>query len=129
MATCRELATNVDAMAQIQRDYWMLEKSATPVALLLPWFPGTAKKSNEIATRNLFTTLYGYVEMRRKADTRTSDAIDVLLSRGLTSEETVGVRHLFLAPSAWSDARSQCILSVVFAGVVQTGVNGELKVY
>ena len=94
MATCRELATNMDAMARIQGDYMMLEKSATPVALLLPWFPSTAKKNNETATRNLFTTLYGYVEMRRKADTRTSDAIDVLLSNGLTSEEIVGVRRL-----------------------------------
>ena len=98
MATCRELATDMDAMARIQADYWMLEKSATPIALLLPWFPSTARKNNGIATKSLFTTLYGYVEMRRKADTRTSDAIDVLLSSGLTSEETVGVRHLYLAP-------------------------------
>ncbi|RDB26903.1 Sterol 14-demethylase [Hypsizygus marmoreus] len=106
MATCRELSTDMEVLNKLQHDYWTLEKSATPTALLLPWFPSPAKKNKEIATKNLFTALYGYVETRRAAEVPSSDAIDVLLAQGLSTEHIIGF-----------------VLSVVFAGVVNTGIN------
>ena len=84
----------------------MLEKSATPTALLLPWFPSTGKKNKEIATKSLYTTLNDYVELRKKADVPTLDAIDILLGKGLTTEDTIAI-----------------ILAIIFAGVVNTGIN------
>ena len=106
MASCRELATNIPAVDKLRRDYWMLEKSATPTALLLPWFPSTSKRNKKIARTSLFTTLRDYVALRKKADVPTLDAIDILLGKGLSNDDTVTV-----------------ILSIIFAGVINTGIN------
>ena len=106
MASCREVATNIPAVDKLRRDYWTLERSATPTALLLPWFPSASKKNKKIATKSLFTTLRGYVELRKKADVPTLDAIGILLSKGMPSDDTVTV-----------------ILSIIFTGVINTGIN------
>ncbi|KAF9482298.1 cytochrome P450 [Pholiota conissans] len=106
MASCDELSKDLDAISEIQKLYWMLEKSATPTALLLPWFPSRAKKNKEIATKELFMKLKGFVDMRREAKVPSSDAIDILIGQGQSTPEIV-----------------QFILSVVFAGVINTGIN------
>ncbi|KAG6811696.1 hypothetical protein H0H92_006203 [Tricholoma furcatifolium] len=89
MATCRELASDLDAVKRLHMDYWRLEKSATPVALLLPWFPSQAKKEKEKAMTRLYLTLCSYVDARRAAKTPSSDAIDLLLREGVGTEDLV----------------------------------------
>lgn len=76
---------------EIQRLYLSLEKSCTPAALLLPWFPGPAKRRKDRVTKELYMTLYGYVEQRRSAAVPSSDAFDVLLAQGLPTTEVVDV--------------------------------------
>jgi sterol 14-demethylase len=105
MASCTELAADFKTVEEIQELYWQLEKSATPTALLLPWFPGPAKKRKERVTKALYTKLHDYVELRKNADVPSSDAIDVLLAKGESTSEIV-----------------QFVLSVIFAGVVNTGL-------
>lgn len=95
MATCRELSEDQDALSRFQHHYWVLEKSATPTALLFPWFPGTAKRNKETATKELYMMIYGYVEARRAAAVPTSDAIDVMISKGMDNDSIIGVRVLF----------------------------------
>lgn len=112
MATCRELATNMDDMTKLHQAYWMLEKSNTPTALLLPWFPSAGRKNRKIATQNLCETLYGYVESRKKAKVPTLDAIDIFLSLGLTTEETIAAA-----------------LAVIFTGVLNTGISCQFISY
>ena len=94
MATCAELAADVKTVEEIQGLYWQLEKSATPTALLLPWFPGPAKKRKERAMTALFTKFHDYVEMRKNAAVPSSDSIDVLLGKGVSTPEIVGVSRL-----------------------------------
>lgn len=106
MATCRELSSDMDELNLLQAEYWKLEKSATPTSLLLPWFPSKAKKDKETATKNLFTMLEKYVDKRRAAEVPTADAIDLLIAEGLSTELIIGF-----------------ILGVIFAGVVNTGIN------
>ncbi|KAF8816709.1 cytochrome P450 [Phlegmacium glaucopus] len=106
MASCAELSSNIKAVEEIQNLYWTLEKSSTPTSLLLPWFPGPAKKRRQAATKELFTKLEGYVEMRRNAAVPSSDMIDILSAQGADNQEIVGF-----------------ILGVIFAGLVNTGVN------
>ena len=91
MATCAELSENLQEVEEVQRMYWQLEKSATPTALLLPWFPGPAKRRKEKVTKDLYTKLYDYVDRRKNATTPTSDAFDVLLAEGLPHTEILEV--------------------------------------
>jgi hypothetical protein len=106
MAACRELASDLPALTAFQKHYWILEKSATPTALLLPWFPGPAKRAKEASTKALFTTLWDYIEERKKASVPSSDAIDMLLGLGMSNGDII-----------------QFVLAVIFAGVVNTGIN------
>lgn len=91
MATCTELSENIEAVEEMQALYWTLEKSATPASLLLPWFPGPAKKRKDKATKELYMKLWDYVELRRNAAVPSSDAFDLFLEKGLTTAEIVGV--------------------------------------
>ncbi|KIM74625.1 hypothetical protein PILCRDRAFT_828049 [Piloderma croceum F 1598] len=105
MASCQELA-NDPAMIRKMRDlYWKLEKSATPVGLLFPWFPGTAKKNKEQAINGLYEMLSHYVDLRREADVPSLDAIDVLIADGMDNSSII-----------------QVIMSMVFAGFINTGM-------
>lgn len=105
MASCRELATNLEVMKQVQHDFWVIEKSSTPTTLLLPWFPSPKKRQKIHSTKNLYVTLRGYVDDRVKVASG-SDAIDVLLAGGISPDDVVSV-----------------ILGIIFAGTVNTGVN------
>ncbi|KAF8069216.1 cytochrome P450 [Lyophyllum atratum] len=106
LATCRELSEDKAAITKLGQHYWELEKSATPFALLLPWFPSRAKKAQQEATLQLYLLVAGFVEARRKATPPNSDAIDVLIAAGDSTESIVGF-----------------VLGVVFSGFINTGMN------
>ncbi|TFK67928.1 cytochrome P450 [Pluteus cervinus] len=106
MGTCDELARDPVAIKHIQSLYWTLEKSATPTALLLPWLPIRANKNKEAATKELFSVFQSYIEQRRNSNAPRSDTIDVLLADGLDNTAIIGF-----------------ILAVLFAGVINTGIN------
>ena len=90
MATCRDLTKNEADLKKIKKLFMTLQTSATPTSLLLPWFPSPARKAGKEATTELFTMLYTYVETRRNEES-TSDAIDVLIADGETTQNIVGV--------------------------------------
>ncbi|KAG6899118.1 hypothetical protein C0993_000644 [Termitomyces sp. T159_Od127] len=106
LATCRELSEDKEAISQLAHNYWELEKSATPFALLFPWFPCPAKRAKREATQKLYDMLLKYVDLRRKATERTTDAIDVLISGGDSDDVIISF-----------------VLNVIFAGVINTGMN------
>jgi len=90
MTTCRDLAKNEADLKKIGELFMTLQTSATPTSLLLPWFPSPARKTGKEATTELYTMLYTYVENRRNTEL-TSDAIDVLIAEGETTQKIVGV--------------------------------------
>ena len=71
--------------------YRTLETSSTPAALLFPWFPGPARRRKDRTTKELFTKLYHYVELRRNAAVPTPDAFDLLLAQGMSNIEILEV--------------------------------------
>src|SRR5882762_1194929 len=79
---CEELATDPRAVQKISDLYWQYEKGVTPMSLLLPWFPSTARKQKNQAIRGLYSMLSHHVDVRRKAKQLTSDAYDVLIAEG-----------------------------------------------
>ena len=91
MATCRELAEDSVAVDQLFRLYWKLEKSATPVGVLLPWFPSKANRNKKQANADMYNLLSGYVGSRRSAQESGSDAIDLLIAQGDDNSAIIGV--------------------------------------
>lgn len=91
MATCRELSDDREAVSRLAKHFWDLEKSATPVAVLLPWLPTSAKKKKKNATMGLYTMLLSYVHLRRKSPTPSMDTIDLFISQGLPNDIIVAV--------------------------------------
>ena len=87
---CRDLADNRSDLKRIEELLTTLQISATPASLLLRWFPSPARKARKQATTELYTMLYTYVENRRRAEP-TSDAIDLLIADGETTQNIVGV--------------------------------------
>ncbi|KAF7974039.1 hypothetical protein HWV62_13571 [Athelia sp. TMB] len=105
MASCSELATNYDDLQRMNEMYWKLEKSATPVGLLLPWLPSRARRDKKEATRGLFDLISHYITLRRNAAVPSSDAFDFLIAEGEKDEKIVSF-----------------VLAVIFAGVINTGM-------
>ena len=100
MATCRELAEDSVAVDQLFKLYWKLEKSATPVGVLLPWFPSKANRNKKQANADMYNLLSGYVGSRRSAQSG-SDAIDFLIAQGDDDSAIIGVSrpHILFAES------------------------------
>ena len=94
MTSCSELAADSKELEEIQELYWQLEKSSTPTAVLLPWFPGPAKTRKKQVTLALYTKLHDYVELRKNAAVPSSDSIDVLLAQGVPTSEIIQVSQL-----------------------------------
>ena len=90
MTTCHDLVKNEADLKRIGEVFMTLQTIATPVSLLLPWFPSPARKTGKQAATELYTLLHTYVETRRHA-MPTSDAIDILIVDGETTQNIVGV--------------------------------------
>ncbi|KAF8879392.1 cytochrome P450 [Infundibulicybe gibba] len=106
MATSREATCDANVVRRLMHMYQVLQESATPTALLLPWLPSRAKRDKAMATQELYVMISGFVQQRRDDKVPSSDAIDVLLEQGLDDNMIMGF-----------------IMSVIFAGVLNTGIN------
>ena len=87
---CHDLTTNEADLKKIEELFTTLQTGATPASLLFPWFPSPARNAVKQATTELYTMLYTYIETRRHAEL-TSDAIEVLIDDGETTQDIVGV--------------------------------------
>ena len=90
MTTCRDLVKNEADLKKIGELFMTLQNSTTAVSLLFPWFPSPARTTGKQAAVELYTMLCTYVETRRGAEP-TSDAIDLLIAEGETTQNIVGV--------------------------------------
>ena len=126
MATCEELATDLRMIERMNDLYWKLDKSSTPASLLLPWFPSTARKDKDEATKNLYDILSHYVDLRQKAEVPNSDAIDLLIADGTDNVTIISVGFvLFISPLIFELMNtSKFVLNIIFTGVINTGMLG-----
>jgi len=93
MAFCQEPARDKKAI-EVVRLYLSIEQNNTPASLILPWFPGPAKKAKKKATLDLYLLLRTYATMRREAKTPSTDPIDVLIASGDSDNVIIGVSAL-----------------------------------
>ena len=91
-ASCRELSEDREAVAQLAKNYWEIEKNGTPVTVLFPWLPSLAKREKKKATKALYTTFLSYVHLRRKSSIQSNDPIDLFISLGLSDNDIIEVR-------------------------------------
>lgn len=92
MASCKELAADVPTIQKMGELYWKLEKSNTAMSTLLPWVPSRARRNRKEATVGLYEILSHYVDVRRKAEVASSDAIDVMIAEGESDNDIIQVR-------------------------------------
>lgn len=90
MTTCHDLTKNDADLKKISELFMILQAGATPASLLFPWFPSPSRKTVKQATTELYTMLENYVEARRRAEP-TTDAIDLLIADGETTQNIIGV--------------------------------------
>lgn len=90
MASCRDLAKNETDLKQLRELFLTLMTTSTPTALLFPWFPSPGRVKTTMANVKMFFILRRYIEARRD-EVPTSDAIDVLISDGETTQDIVQV--------------------------------------
>ena len=90
MTTCHGLTKNEADLKRIRELLTTIQTSSTPASLLLPWFPSPARRVKKQATAEIYTILYAYVEIRRRAEP-TSDAIDVFIAGGETTQNIIEV--------------------------------------
>ncbi|KAF8130469.1 cytochrome P450 [Mycena galopus ATCC 62051] len=105
MGTCRELADNQEDTARLSELFLLHEQAASLISLLLPWLPGPAKQTKKKATRGLFEILSHYVDLRRKSNADSADALDMLIRDGHDNATTIAYT-----------------LGIIFAGVLNTGM-------
>ena len=87
---CGELAENEADLKKIAELFMIVQDSATPISLLLPWFPNSAKKAKKQANMELYTMVYPYVETRRHTEP-TTEAMDIMIAEGATTHDVVSV--------------------------------------
>ncbi|KIM37016.1 hypothetical protein M413DRAFT_423833 [Hebeloma cylindrosporum] len=90
LATCKELAEDKTAVQNLMQCYADIDRGASPIAVMFPWFPSAARKAKEKGTLGLYTLLAHFVEKRRNSPVPSTDPIDVLLSQGLSTDSIVG---------------------------------------
>ena len=90
MTICHDLATNEADLKKLRELFTTHQTSTTTLSLLLPWLPSPARKVAKQASTAMYIMLYTYVETRRGAEP-TSDAIDILIADGETTQNIVGV--------------------------------------
>ena len=95
MATCQELAEDKQAIDDITKNYWAIEKSATPLSLLLPWLPSAAKRTKEKATTDVYNTILKYVQLRRNSGSDSTEPIDLLIAQGHSDPSIIAVSCCF----------------------------------
>ncbi|KAF7359310.1 Lanosterol 14-alpha demethylase [Mycena sanguinolenta] len=105
MATCRELADNLEATARLSELFLLHEQALSPISFFLPWFPGRAKQTKQKATTAMFELLSRYVDLRRKSSVKSSDVIDTLIADGYDDSTIIDIT-----------------LGIIFAGVFNTGM-------
>jgi hypothetical protein len=96
LASCRELSEDKEAIAQLAKSYLEVEENATPLTVLVPWFPGSAKRAKIKATKTLYKIFLSFIELRRNASVPNNDPIDLFISQGLSDDKIIAVRPSWL---------------------------------
>jgi hypothetical protein len=92
MVGCEDIADDPELLDKTLRLYETIEKSATPAAIIFPWFPSPAIIKRTIAGGRLFMIIKKIVEKRKTTGKRGNDPLQYLIDQGDSVTRIVEVR-------------------------------------
>ncbi|PPQ64794.1 hypothetical protein CVT26_002626 [Gymnopilus dilepis] len=128
MVSCRSLSNDPAAVADMWKYFDIIEKSATPFSLIVPWLPTSATRNKEKATTDLYMFLVKYIEQRRNS-TPTSDAFDVLISSGLDNQQIVGFAMIIIFAGITNSSVNACWILIYLAAHPEWKVKATKEVH
>ena len=99
VTTCKELAEDKTAVHNMMQCFADIDRGASPIAVMFPWFPSQSRKAKEKGTIGLYTLLTRFVEQHRSSPIPSTDPIDVLLGQGLSTDSLVAVKRNWVSRS------------------------------
>jgi hypothetical protein len=96
MVGCDDIAEDPELLEKTLGLYETIEKSATPTAIIFPWFPSPAIVKRTVAGGRLYMILKRIVEERKRTGRRRDDPLQYLIDQGDSMAKIIQVRLLSL---------------------------------
>lgn len=96
MVGCDDMAEDPELLEKTLGLYETIEKSATPMAIIFPWFPSPAIVKRTMAGGRLYMILKRIVEERKRTGRRRDDPLQYLIDQGDSMTRIIQVRLLLL---------------------------------
>ena len=97
-----ELADDAAAIARLRGLYDTLDRSTTPLSVLLPWLPSSSMLSKVWASKQVYDIIDGAIRARVAGGVAHDDTLQMLLDHGDEKLVVVGVSPIRLRPSIQS---------------------------
>ncbi|KIM76044.1 hypothetical protein PILCRDRAFT_91791 [Piloderma croceum F 1598] len=116
LSTCEELASNLRTVQHLGNLYLQQVTSITPMTLLFPWFPCSAKKQKERSAKGLYNILSHYVDLRREAKTPNLNPFDVLIADSDTNTAIVRFALFVMIVGVFNTTMISCWALIYLGG-------------
>jgi len=88
---CDDIAEDPALLQKTLGLYELIENSATPTAIMFPWFPSIAVIKRTIAGGRLYMIFKNIVDERKKTGKRRDDPLQFLIDEGDSMERIIEV--------------------------------------
>jgi hypothetical protein len=89
---CDDIADSPELLARTLQLYTTIDGSATPTAIMFPWFPSPAVIKRTIAGGRLYMIINKIVNERKTTGARGEDPLQFLIDEGDSMTEIIEVR-------------------------------------
>lgn len=103
---CDDIADSPELIAQTLKLYETIDRSATPTAIMFPWFPSPAVIKRTIAGGRLYMIINKIVNKRKATGYRGQDPLQFLIDEGDSVPKII-----------------EFIVGALFAGLLNSGIN------
>lgn len=94
---CDDIADSPELLAQTLKLYETIDGSATPTAIMFPWFPSPAVVKRTIAGGRLYMIINNIVKERKSTGIKGEDPLQFLIDEGDSMTRIIEVRPSFMS--------------------------------
>lgn len=106
MVGCDDIANDPELLMKTLQYYEAIDSSATPIAVMYPWFPSPAVVKRTYAASQLYMIVNKIVEERKKTGKKGDDPLQYLIESGDSMYRII-----------------EFIIGALFAGLLNSGIN------